>query len=346
MLPRTIDIRDERVYLIDQLLIPHELKIVEITSLEGMYTAIQTMVVRGAPAIGVSGAAGMALFIEHTDNISLNDIRKAGEYLKSSRPTAVNLAWAVDHIIAKCVDTRDVNRIKLQIWDWVTTMADEDEAINRVMGKHGAKHLIRTLQKDKITVHTHCNAGSLATVYWGTALGVIRELHAQHALKQVIADETRPRLQGGKITSWELMQDHIPVTVIADNMAAHFMREGLSDVVVVGADRIAANGDAANKIGTYMLAVAARHHNVPFYVAAPWSTFDLELESGEDIPIEERDISEVTHIDGHLVMPKGVAVMNPAFDVTPAELITGIITETGVLTGDLAAAIMHKRKTL
>jgi methylthioribose-1-phosphate isomerase len=339
MLPRTIDIRKKRVYLIDQLLIPHELKVVEIETYTDMYDAIQTMVVRGAPAIGVSGAAGLALYIEHTSPLTLDGIQKAGDYLKSSRPTAVNLAWAIDNMVAECLAIEDVRTIKSLVWSWVKSLADDDETTNRALGKHGANHLLKTIKKPKLTVHTHCNAGSLATVYWGTALGVVRELHQREALIQVIADETRPRLQGGKITSWELMQDSIPVTVISDNMAAHFMRQGLSDVVVVGADRIAANGDTANKIGTYMLAIAANRHNVPFYIAAPWSTFDLSLKTGEDIPIEERDPDEVTHIDGHLIMPEGVVVKNPSFDVTPAELISGIITETGVLCGNLAVAI-------
>ena len=339
MLPRTIDIRHKRVYLIDQRRIPHELSILEITTHQEMYDAIVTMAVRGAPAIGVSGAAGLALYIEHTTPLTIEGIQAAGEYLKSSRPTAVNLEWAIDNMVLECLAIVDTQTIKSLVWDWVNTLAIDDEATNRLLGKNGADHILKTIKKNKLTVHTHCNAGSLATVYWGTALGVVRELHDRGSLQHVIADETRPRLQGGKITSWELMQDNIPVTVITDNMAAHFMRLGLSDVVIVGADRIAANGDTANKIGTYMLALAAKHHHVPFYIAAPWSTFDFSLQTGADIPIEERDEREVTTIDDHRVMPEGVAIKNPSFDVTPAELITGIITETIVLTGCLSEAI-------
>jgi methylthioribose-1-phosphate isomerase len=215
-------------------------------------------------------------------------------------------------------------------------MAEEDEAINRAMGKNGADLIAKG---KKVNVLTHCNTGSLATVYWGTALGVIRELHQRGQINHVYADETRPRLQGGKLTAWELLQERIPSTVITDNMAAYMMKLGKIDVVFLGADRIAANGDAANKIGTYNVAIIAKYHNIPFYVVAPTSTIDTTIASGKDIEIEARDSSEVTHINGQLIFPEGVHVANPSFDVTPAELITGIVTEKRVITGDLKAGI-------
>lgn len=336
MLPKTITIQNKKVFLIDQTAIPHELKTVEIKTLEGMFIAIQTMVVRGAPAIGVAAAAGMALFIEQLSNLDQTQIIKAGEYLKSSRPTAVNLAWAVDKLIQFTKSHQDLSRLKSAVWQFVDELAADDERINRAMGKYGAD-LIKA--KKQVTVLTHCNAGSLATVYWGTALGVIRELHQRQQLKMVFADETRPRLQGGKITAWELMQENIPVTVISDNMAAYLMSKEKIDAIFVGADRVAANGDAANKIGTYGLAIVANYHKVPFYVVAPISTIDIKIASGREIPIEERCAEEVTHINGHQVLPVDVKVFNPAFDVTPAELIAGIVTEKGVLTGNLAQAI-------
>ncbi|MGD9108875.1 MAG: S-methyl-5-thioribose-1-phosphate isomerase, partial [Gammaproteobacteria bacterium] len=274
MLPKTIQIKNKKVFLIDQTIIPKELKIIEIKTCNEMFDAIKTMVVRGAPAIGVAAAAGMALFVDQLTVLQQDKIQQAGEFLKKARPTAVNLMWAVDKVIAHCGNFNDLDTLKNATWDLVEKMAQEDEAINRAMGKNGADLIPKN---KKVNVLTHCNAGSLATVYWGTALGVIRELHQRGQVKHVYADETRPRLQGGKLTAWELLQDNIPVTVITDNMAAYMMQQGKIDVIFVGADRIAANGDAANKIGTFGLAIVANYHKVPFYVVAPKSTIDIKL---------------------------------------------------------------------
>ena len=339
MLPKTIEIKHKTVWMIDQNLIPKELKIIEIKSLEEMYEAIKVMKVRGAPAIGVAAAAGMALFVESLEGYDVKKIEAAGDYLISSRPTAVNLMWAVKKTI-EFIKQNEMH-FKDRLWKFVADLAEEDEQINRAMGKNGAD-----LVSGKVNVLTHCNAGSLATVYWGTALGVIRELHARGRLGMVYADETRPRLQGGKLTVWELVQDNIPVTVLTDNMAAYMMKQGKIDMVVVGADRIALNGDTANKIGTYSLAINAAYHNVPFYIAAPISTIDFHCQSGDDIPIEERDGEEVTHINEMRIMPSGVQIINPSFDVTPAELIKGIITEKKVLTGNLKKEIAELRREL
>jgi methylthioribose-1-phosphate isomerase len=343
MLPRTIEIANKQVFLVDQTKIPYSLEKLEITSIEGMYNAIKTMVVRGAPAIGVSAAAGMALEIEDSKQKTLENfdqfiehIKERGNYLKSARPTAVNLMWAVDKIIDWCKHLGDVDKISDQIWLYVEQMAKDDESINRAMGKNGAEVI-----KGNVAVLTHCNAGSLATVYWGTALGVIRELHNQGRLTMAYADETRPRLQGGKITAFELVEDHIPVTVISDNMAAHLMKLGKIDCIVVGADRIAANGDAANKIGTYSVAINAAYHKIPFYVAAPLSTIDANIHHGDDIDIEERDPEELTHINEQRILPEGILTVNPAFDVTPHDLISGIITEKGVISGDYKKEIQN-----
>ncbi|MDD5455943.1 MAG: S-methyl-5-thioribose-1-phosphate isomerase [Candidatus Margulisbacteria bacterium] len=342
MLPKTIELKNKRVFLIDQTLIPKELKIIEIKNIEAMYNAIKTMIVRGAPAIGVAAAAGMALYINGLKDKTtpIQKINKAGEYLISARPTAVNLSWAVNSILQWVKKQKDLPDMQKNIWAYVQQMADDDEATNRSIGNLGAD----LVQKNKkVAVLTHCNAGSLATVYWGTALGVIRELHNRGQLKMVYADETRPRMQGGKITSWELIQEKIPVTVITDNMAAHFMKQGLIDMVVVGADRIALNGDTANKIGTYNVAIIAKFHKIPFYVAAPVSTIDFNIKTGKEIIIEERGAEEVTTINGVRVMPQGVKVKNPAFDVTPAELISGIITEKVVISGDFLTKIASIR---
>jgi len=272
--------------------------------------AIRTMVVRGAPAIGVSAAFGMAMAARAGD-----DLHEAARLLKSSRPTAVNLAWAVDRMLAHDGDlTAEAERI----------LAEDVEA-NRRMGRFGAQLLGETA-----TVLTHCNAGALATGGYGTALGVIRAAVESGKRVAVFADETRPYLQGARLTAWELQQDGIDVTLITDNMSGHFFQQGKFDAVIVGADRIAANGDAANKIGTYTVAVLAHVHGVPFYVAAPMSTVDPACPSGEHIPIEERSAQEVTEILGARIAPEGIHVRHPAFDVTPARLITAIITEKGV----------------
>ena len=269
------------------------------------------MIVRGAPAIGVAAAFGMAMASKRGDDLEL-----AAETLKKSRPTAVNLAWAVDRMLRARGDlVREAEQI-----------LEEDVEANRAIGRHGALLLGSTA-----TILTHCNAGALATGGYGTALGVIRAAVEGGKNIAVFADETRPYLQGARLTAWELQQDGIDVTLITDNMAGHFFQQGKFDAVIVGADRIAANGDTANKIGTYTVAVLAHAHGVPFYVAAPVSTIDPHCPNGAAIPIEERSAQEVTDIGGKRIAPEGIAVRHPAFDVTPARLVTAIITERGVL---------------
>jgi methylthioribose-1-phosphate isomerase len=333
-LPKTIEIKNRQVFIVDQTLIPAELVIIEIDHLEAMYEAILSMKIRGAPAIGVAGIAGMALYVDGLDDnadYDIDDMTQACARLESSRPTAVNLSWGLRQVIDLFASYKTVCELKVGLWAFAEEKADDDIRVNRQMGVVGADlfngHRL-------LAIATHCNAGSLATVYWGTALGVIRELNQRKQLKMVFADETRPRLQGGKITSFELMADNIAVTVIADNMMASLMAKGQIDAVIVGADRIAANGDVANKIGTYCLAICANYHRAPFYVAAPISTVDFDLVDGSLIPIEERDQREMTHSEGALIMPEGVITINPAFDVTPAKLITGFFTEKGVVSGD------------
>ena len=292
--------------LLDQRLLPREEKWIECRTPSDVAEAIRTMVVRGAPAIGVAAAYGMAM---------AGDLRGAAEELKRARPTAVNLAWAVDRMLRANGDVAEAEAIH----------REDLEACMRI-GRYGAE-----LLGSRATVLTHCNAGALATAGdYGTALGVVRGARDMGKRVAVIADETRPFLQGARLTAWELHKDDIPVTVITDNMAGHVMKQGGVDAVVVGADRIAANGDTANKIGTYMVAVLAREHSIPFYVAAPLSTIDLKISDGEHIPIEERDEREVTHVREHRLAPKGVNVHNPAFDVTPHALIAAIITDRGV----------------
>jgi methylthioribose-1-phosphate isomerase len=292
------------------------------------------MVVRGAPAIGVSAAMGLALGASQSVGMSVSDLKDDFDYMcqvmSQTRPTAVNLFWAIERMRARFkreeATTKDVAEIKARLIEEAQTIFREDIEANRSIGRHGAD-----LIPDGSTVLTHCNAGALATAGdYGTALGVIRGARDAGKRVAVIADETRPFLQGLRLTAWELAKDDIPVTVITDNMAGHVMKSGKVNAVVVGADRIAANGDAANKIGTYMVAVLANKHDIPFYVAAPISTLDLTLKTGQDIPIEERDAREVTHIGEQQLAPDGVDVHNPAFDVTPNELITAIITDKGI----------------
>jgi methylthioribose-1-phosphate isomerase len=309
----------EALQLLDQRLLPREEVWVACRTASEVAEAIRTMVVRGAPAIGVSAAFGMALAARAGD-----DLRRAAEELKRSRPTAVNLAWAVDRMLGARGDLlREAERI-----------LEEDVEANRAIGRHGAALLGRSS-----TVLTHCNAGALATGGYGTALGVIRAAIESGKHVAVFADETRPYLQGARLTAWELQRDNIDVTLITDNMSGHFFQQGKFDAVVVGADRIAANGDTANKIGTYTVAVLAHAHGVPFYVAAPLSTIDPSCPSGAEIPIEERSAAEVVEMFGSRVAPEGIHVRHPAFDVTPARLITAIITERGVLRAPYGEAI-------
>jgi methylthioribose-1-phosphate isomerase len=309
------------LFLLDQRLLPREEVWLECRTASAVADAIRTMVVRGAPAIGVSAAFGMAMAARAGE-----DLQAAAEELKRSRPTAVNLAWAVDRMLAHTGDpTSEAERI-----------LEEDVAANRAMGRFGAELLGATS-----TVLTHCNAGALATGGYGTALGVIRAAIESGRHVAVFADETRPYLQGARLTAWELQRDGIDVTLITDNMAGHFFQQGQFDAVIVGADRIAANGDTANKIGTYTVAVLANAHGVPFYVAAPLSTIDPACPTGAEIPIEERSANEVAELNGTRMAPVGISVRHPAFDVTPARLITAIITERGVLRPPFPEAIRN-----
>ena len=304
----------EVLSLLDQRLLPGREVWIECHNAAEVAEAIKTMVVRGAPAIGVSAAYGLAMAGRRGD-----DLFSAASVLKAARPTAVNLAWAVDRMLAASADPAAL-RVEAE------AINAEDLAACKAIGRHGA-----SLLGASSTVLTHCNAGALATAGYGTALGVVRAAVESGKSVAVFADETRPYLQGARLTAWELQQDGIDVTLITDSMAGHFFQQGKFDAVVVGADRIAANGDAANKIGTYTVAVLAHAHGIPFYVAAPISTIDLACPNGAGIPIEERSAQEVVEVNGTRMAPEGISVRHPAFDVTPARLITAIITERGVL---------------
>jgi methylthioribose-1-phosphate isomerase len=331
---KTVEWTNEGVRMLDQRLLPTEEKYLMLRSYEEIADAIKKMVVRGAPAIGVSAAMGLALGANQSVGTSVADLEYDFKFMckvmEATRPTAVNLFWAVERMrtaLAQAkTETHDVEEIKKRLVKEAQAIYSEDIASNRALGKFGGE-----LIADGATVLTHCNAGALATAGdYGTALGVIRGAIDAGKRVAVIADETRPFLQGSRLTAWELAKDNIPVTVITDNMAGHVMKQGKVDCVVVGADRIAANGDTANKIGTYMVAVLAKQHNIPFYVAAPISTVDLATPTGDQIPIEQRNAREVTHIGDQQLAPDGVDVHNFAFDVTPNELIAAIITDRGV----------------
>ena len=322
----TIQWTDAGVVMIDQTKLPREETYVVCKSYEEVADAIRTMVIRGAPAIGVAAAMGVAIGVAHASDIDAQ-FETICETLARTRPTAVNLFWAIERM-RQCyaqVRTQPADAIRARLIDEAQRVRLEDIAICEAIGRHGAD-----LVPDHKTVLTHCNAGALATAGYGTALGVIRAAVTAGKQIDVFADETRPFMQGSRLTVWELQQDNIPATLITDNMAGHFLHSGRIGCVVVGADRIAGNGDVANKIGTYSVAVLAKENNVPFYVAAPISTLDLTLTSGEQIPIEQRAASEVTHVFGVPVAPVGTAVENPAFDVTPNRYVTAIITERGV----------------
>ena len=318
----TIQWTDAGVVMIDQTKLPRKQIFVTCTSYQEVAEAIRSMVIRGAPAIGVAAAMGVALGVQQDA-----DFETVCTTLAETRPTAVNLFWAIERMRRLRASLNGASREALvrDMVEEAQRIRLEDIAICRAIGAHGA-----TLVPDGKTVLTHCNAGALATAGYGTALGVIRAAIDAGKKIDVFADETRPFLQGARLTAWELQQDGIPTTLITDNMAGHFLRSGRIGCVVVGADRIAANGDVANKIGTYSLAVLAKENGVPFYVAAPVSTFDLTLASGDAIPIEQRAAAEVTHVFGVPVAPDDIAVANPAFDVTPARYITAIICERGV----------------
>jgi len=327
----TIEWHDGKVRLIDQTLLPNELKYIECDSVEKVWEAIKVLRVRGAPAIGIAGALGIVLGIWNSEAKNYEDflgqIQQITSYLATSRPTAVNLFWALDRmkLIAEKNRDKDISQLKGILLSEAHRIIDEDKAMCRAIGKNGAD-----LIRDGYTILTHCNAGGLATADYGTALAVMFTAHEQGKKIKVFADETRPLLQGARLTVWELMQAGIDVTLICDNMAAQVMKEGKINCAIVGADRIAANGDTANKIGTYGVAVLAKEHKIPFYVAAPTSTLDLSLSSGDMIPIEQRNPDEVTMGFGRRTAPEGAKVYNPAFDVTPARLIDAIITENGI----------------
>ena len=325
---RTLYWEDNGLMLLDQRLLPHEMEYVRCVSVGQVVDAIQTMVVRGAPAIGIAAAYGVVLaagsaFAEHGEDWR-NDINVELDALKNSRPTAVNLAWAIESMIDVFPTPGEDPRQRLL--QHARRLHLEDVAVNEAMGDHGAPYLGAEAQ-----VITHCNAGALATAGYGTALGVIRSAWSQQKLKHVYATETRPWLQGARLTAWELIEDGIPVTLIADSAAAHLMREGNIAYVITGADRIAANGDVANKIGTYALALCARALCVRFMVAAPLSTIDLATPNGDSIPLEQRDHEELLGYQGHRTAPAGVSAYNPVFDVTPAELIDVLVTEKGAV---------------
>ena len=333
---KTIEWTSDGVRMIDQTKLPTIEEYPVFTTYEAVAEAIRSMVVRGAPAIGVAAAMGIALGMKQsraTDTTgAVSDFRKISDLISATRPTAVNLFWAVDRMTrlfdGLIADGMDLDSIRLRLVGEAIAVKDEDIAANRQMGLHG-----QALLPSSGTVLTHCNAGALATAGYGTALGVIRAAVEAGKRIDVLADETRPFLQGARLTAWELWKDNIDVRVISDNMSGSIMRQGLVDAVVVGADRIARNGDVANKIGTYTVAVLARQHEIPFYVAAPISTLDLSIPNGSEIPIEQRDPSEVTSFAGVRVVPEGVTALNPAFDVTPNEFVTAIITERGVARG-------------
>jgi methylthioribose-1-phosphate isomerase len=330
---RTVYWEENRIKMIDQRVLPAETLLVEFDTIEGVAHSISDMAVRGAPAIGATGAFGMALAARLSSATEpaalLADLQAAKDLLDAARPTAVNLSWATLRLMEVArefvTSGADVQQVRAALLAEAQTLADEDVEINRRMGFHGAE-----VVPDGANILHHCNTGALATVDFGTALGVIFACQEQGKSIHVWVDETRPRLQGARLTAWELMHAEIPMHLIADNAAGHLMRTGQVDVVLYGADRVAANGDVANKVGSYKLAVVARENGIPVYSVVPTSTIDLKLATGDEIPIEERGADEVTHINGVAIAPEGVPVYNPAFDVTPHRYLTGIITEEGV----------------
>ncbi|MDD5433948.1 MAG: S-methyl-5-thioribose-1-phosphate isomerase [Nitrospira sp.] len=335
----TIEWRDGIVRMLDQTRLPLEVTFFDCRTYQEVAKGIKELIIRGAPAIGVAAAMGVALGAQdiETEDFSefFSELEKICAHLGSTRPTAVNLFWAIERMkrFVLSIKGKPVAVIKKALIDESNRVLQEDIEANMAMGKHGAQFI-----KSGNTILTHCNDGALATGGYGTALGVIRAAKEEGKVINVFADETRPVLQGARLTAWELMEDDIPVTLITDNMAGYFMKKGMIDLCIVGADRIAGNGDTANKIGTYSVAVLAHRHGIPFYVAAPVSTIDFNIPSGDYIPIEERNPMEVTHVFGKTqIAPEGVRVANPAFDVTPAELIAAIITEKGAFApGDIS----------
>jgi len=328
---RTIFWEDNTVVMIDQNALPREERYLRCRRYEEIIAAIKDLTIRGAPAIGVAAAMGIALGMLNFSSSPHENLKPAFHEIcaqfSRTRPTARNLFWAIERMQQRFEEARSLYpaRITQTLVEEAIRICEEDIAINKRMGMHG-----RSFIKDGDSILTHCNAGALATAGYGTALGVIRAARAEGKKIHVYADETRPVLQGARLTAWEMMKENIPATLITDNMAGFLMKQGKISKIIVGADRIAANGDAANKIGTYSLAVLAKAHTIPFYIAAPLSTIDMSIERGDEIPIEERDAKEVTTIRGVKVAPDGIAVYNPAFDITPNHYITAIITEAGV----------------
>jgi methylthioribose-1-phosphate isomerase len=328
---RTVEWDDGMVKMIDQRLLPAEVKVVTFSDVAGVARAIREMYVRGAPAIGATAAFGMALAAgasEAQDVPGLRaDLEAAAAQLRATRPTAVNLSWAVDRMLRRAghPELASVAEVRVVLETEAQSIADEDVRINRAMGCIGQE-----VVRDGAHILTHCNAGALATVDYGTVLGVVRAAVEHGKQVHVWVDETRPRLQGARLTAWELMRDQIPCTLIADNAAGQLMRTGRVDLVLYGADRVAANGDVANKVGSYKLAVVARENGIPCFCVSPTSTIDMSLPTGDDIPIEERSPEEVTEIRGQRIAPEGVPVANIAFDITPHRYLTGIITERGI----------------
>ncbi|MPM53744.1 Methylthioribose-1-phosphate isomerase [bioreactor metagenome] len=334
--------------LLNQTLLPNSIEYIKCNDYRIVADAIRRLEVRGAPAIGAAAAFAFVLGAREVANNNeefWNSISDIAHELKLTRPTAVNLFWAVDRMLgiaqASKQQGRSIKQTLVFLEQEAVEIFEEDKRLNIKISKYGAQLFS---QAAPVTVLTHCNAGALATAAQGTALGVIREAWADGKINGVFADETRPLLQGARLTAWELAQEQIPVTVITDNMAGWVMKKGLVQAVIVGADRITLNGDVANKIGTYSVAVLAKEHDIPFYVAAPTSTFDFCMTNGDDIPIEERDASEVTNIAGHCIAPVGVNVFNPAFDVTPNTLVSAIITEFGVITQPYNTAIVKLKE--
>jgi methylthioribose-1-phosphate isomerase len=346
MIP-TLEWLPSGVNFLDQTKLPLEETYVLATDYKQVATVIRDMIVRGAPAIGVSAAMGMAIGIDRSTATTLPaltaEVAVIAKTLAETRPTAVNLFWGIDEIRnlynTLAAKNTPIPEIKAAVVAKARRMYDEDIAACKQMGAHGA-----SLLPQEGTVLTHCNAGALATCGYGSALGVIRAAIERGHKIDVFADETRPFLQGARLTAWELMKDNIPTTVLCDNMAAHLMSKGRIQAVIVGADRIAANGDTANKIGTYGVSILAKEHGIPFYVAAPWSTIDPATPHGDLIPIEQRSATEVTHSNGRQMTPHGVAIENPAFDVTPAKYVTAIITERGVLRAPYEQSIQNMAK--
>jgi len=328
----TIEWKKDRVRIIDQARLPGHLRFIDCHTIKDIFTVIQRLNIRGAPAIGIAGAFGMYIGVRDSNAKDFSsfykDVEKAEDYLASSRPTARNLFWALERMRKTAIDNRDhkIDVIKKEMLREAKEVLEEDKRICRLIGKHGAG-----LIRNKDSILTHCNAGGLATADFGTALAVLYKAKQEGKVFRVFVDETRPVLQGARLTAWELVNERIDATLICDNMAASLMAKGLIDKVIVGADRIALNGDVANKIGTYNLAVLCKAHGVPFYVAAPVSTFDFNIKTGKEIDIEQRDPDEVRTVMGKVIAPRSVKVYNPAFDVTPNRLVRAIVTEKGVL---------------